>query len=90
MSVPEWGIVIGVVVSALLALGPWMFMVHGKLAVLSAQMARVDAKVEKIVETDQQRLAWCIRHQAMLDEFGRRLGTHDVQLAHVAQRLQEI
>ena len=90
MSVSEWGIVIGVVTSALLALAPWMFMVHAKLAVLSAQMARLDAKVDQMVDADQERLPWCIQHQAALDEFARRLETHDVQLADMAKRLQEM
>ena len=45
MTVQEWSIVVGVVVSAVLALGPWMFMVHAKLAVLSSQVARLDAHV---------------------------------------------
>jgi hypothetical protein len=90
MSVLEWGTVIGVVTSALLALAPWMFMVHAKLAVLSAQMARLDAKVDKMVDAQEERLPWCIQHQATLDEFGRRLEAHDVQLADVAKRLQEV
>jgi hypothetical protein len=34
MTIQEWSIVIGVVVSGLLALGPWMFMVHAKLAAM--------------------------------------------------------
>ena len=35
MTTQQWAIIIGVIVSGLLALGPWMFMVHAKLAVLA-------------------------------------------------------
>jgi hypothetical protein len=90
MSVEQWGIVIGVVTSAVLALAPWMFMVHAKLAVVSAQVARLDAKVDKMVEANQERLPWCIRHQATLDELTRRLEGHDVQLSDISQRLREL
>lgn len=90
MTIDQWGIVIGVVTSAVLALAPWMFMVHAKLAVLSTQVARLDAKVDKMVEANQERLPWCIRHQAALDELTRRLEGHDVQLSDINQRLQDL
>lgn len=90
MNTSEWGIVIGMATSAVLALGPWMFMVHAKLAVVVAQMTRLTAKVDELVEADQARLPRCIRHDAALDEYDRRIQTHDVQLAHVAERLREV
>lgn len=83
MTVEEWGIVIGVVVSALLALGPWMFMVHAKLAVIAAQMVELGEKVEKAAEANQDLWSCYAEHEA-------RLETHDVQFAHVAERLQEL
>jgi outer membrane murein-binding lipoprotein Lpp len=86
MGVAEWGVVIGVATPALLAFGPWMFMVHAKLAVLSAQVARLDAKVDKLGDAQQERLTWCVQHQAALDEFARRLEQHDAQLEHVQGR----
>jgi hypothetical protein len=90
MNIQEWSIVIGVVTSALLALAPWMFMVHAKLAVLSSQVSRLDAKVDKMVEADQERLPRCIQHQTSLDELFRRVETHDAQLADIRERLQEL
>jgi hypothetical protein len=83
MSVEAWGILIGVVVSALLALGPWMFMVHAKLAVVSVQLADLTEKLDRLACAHQQRLAMCIHHEA-------RLETTDVQIAHMAERLRDL
>ena len=83
MNVHEWGIVIGVVMSALLALGPWMFMVHAKLAVIAAQISELDEKVEKAAEANQHLWSLYAQHEA-------RLETHDVQFTYVNERLQEV
>jgi hypothetical protein len=83
MSVQEWGIVVGAVTSAVLALGPWMFKVHAKLAVIATQLTELGEKVEKATEANRQLWLQCARHET-------RLGTHDVQIAHVAERLQEV
>jgi hypothetical protein len=79
----EWGILIGVVMSALLALAPWMFMVHAKLAVIATQLAELAERVEKAAEANQQLWSRFAQHET-------RLETHDVQFAHVAERLQEL
>ena len=89
MTVEEWGILIGALTTALAAVGPWMFMVHAKLAVLSAQMARLDQKVDRLFEAHQERLPTCIRHETTLEEVSRRLEGHDLQLADVQERLRE-
>ena len=83
MSSDEWGIIGGGVVSGLLAFGPWMFMVHAKLAVIAAQITELDEKVDKAAEANQQLWSRYAQHET-------RLETHDVQFAHVAERLQEI
>lgn len=83
MTTAEWGIVIGVVMSALLALTPWMFMVHAKLAVLASQMANLEEKADKLIEANEQRLPMCASHAARLD-------THDVQIGQISERLREI
>ncbi len=83
MSVQAFGIVIGVATAAVLALGPWMFMVHAKLAVIAAQIAELDEKADKAAEAHQQLWSRYAQHET-------RLGTHDVQFAHVNERLQEI
>ena len=83
MSVHEWGIVIGVVMSALLSLGPWMFMVHAKLAVIAAQISELDEKVEKAAEANQHLWSLYAQHET-------RLETHDVQFTYVNERLQEV
>ncbi|MFZ5831588.1 MAG: hypothetical protein ACOY3P_16000 [Planctomycetota bacterium] len=89
MTVAEWGIVAGVVSSALLAFGPWMFMVHARLAVLVAQVARIDTKVDKLCDAHEERLAWCVRHQSELDHCLRRLEAHDVRLSHLTECIEE-
>jgi hypothetical protein len=83
MTVENWNIVIGVVVSAALALAPWMFMVHAKLAVLGSQLARLEAMVGKLIEANEERLPMCARHVA-------RLETHDVQIAQLCERLRQM
>ena len=83
MTAQEWGILIGMVVSALLALAPWMFMVHAKLAVIATQIVELDEKVEKSAEANQQLWSRYAQHEA-------RLETHDVQFTYIAERLQEI
>lgn len=95
MTVQEWSIVIGVVVSGLLALGPWMFMVHAKLANISEQIedlpqrlpgwhpviTRLRIDVERLRAT----LARLGDHPAILAEGG----TDDVDRCHRAlNRLQ--
>ncbi len=83
MTAQEWGIVIGVLTAWLLALAPWMFMVHAKLAVIAAQISDLDEKVEKAAAANQDLWSRYAQHET-------RLGTHDVQFAHVSERLQEI
>ena len=83
MTVQEWSIVIGVVVSGLLALGPWMFMVHAKLAVIASQIEDLCGEVEKLSGSQEKRLGMCIEHQARLD-------THEVQIVHIGERLRDI
>lgn len=83
MTVQEWSIVIGVVVSGLLALGPWMFMVHAKLAVIASQIEDLCKEVEKLSASQEKRLRMCIEHQARLD-------THEVQITHIGERLRDI
>lgn len=83
MSVEEWGIAVGVMVSGLLAVGPWMFMVHAKLAVLATQVAMLCQKMDKAAQTQEKLWSVDARHAAKLE-------THDVQIAQISQRLQDL
>jgi len=83
VTVQQWGIVIGVAMSGLLALGPWMFMVHAKLAVLANQMLVLCKKVDDAAEANQRLWTFYARHEAKLE-------TQDVQLAHIGERLREL
>jgi hypothetical protein len=89
MSSQDWEIMIGVISAALLATGPWMLMVHAKLAVLSNQVTRLEKKVDRVVDHQDERLPWCIQHETALEEIKRRLETHEAQLVQIVERLQE-
>ena len=83
MSSDEWSIIVGVVVSALLALGPWMFMVHAKLAVLASQVEILCRKVDKANEAHEKLWTMYAHHEAKLE-------THEVQISQIAERLRDM
>jgi hypothetical protein len=83
MSAQEWGIVIGAATSALLAVGPWMVMVHAKLAVIAHQIGELSRSVEKAAAAQKELWSLLAEHEA-------RLQTHGVQFAHVAERLRDL
>ncbi len=82
MTVQEWSIVVGVVISGMLALGPWMFMVHAKLAALVATVQAAMERLENIAEAHQRLWERHARHES-------RLETHNVQIAMLNDRLRE-
>jgi hypothetical protein len=90
MTSQDWEIMIGVISAALVATGPWMLMVHAKLAVLSNQVARLEKKVDQVVEHQDERLHWCIQHETALEELKRRIETHEAQIVQMAERLQDL
>lgn len=83
MSIEEYEIIVTVVLAALLAFGPWMLMVHGKLAVLVAKTAELCDKVEKAAEAQQRLWQQTADHEARLDR-------HEVQLGYLDERIREI
>ena len=83
MNTDQWAIVIGVVMSGLLALGPWMFMVHAKLAVLANQVSALCMKVDRASEAHEKLWTMYAHHEAKLE-------THDVQIAQIGERLRDI
>jgi hypothetical protein len=83
MTTAEWNILISVVVSACLALGPWMFMVHAKLAVLANQVAELCRKMDRAAENHEKLASVHVRHATKLE-------THDVQIAQLSQRLRDL
>jgi hypothetical protein len=82
MSFAEWSLIVCSVLSIGLAIGPWMITVHAKLAVITSRLGELSDKIDRQVH--EQRRLWdtASRHHARLD-------THDVQLAHVAERLRD-
>jgi hypothetical protein len=83
MTSQDWQILLGTLISAVLTLAPWMFMVHAKLAVVASRMGDLSAKFDKA--TDAQRELW-----SMCAAHGARLENHDVQIAHLAHHLEEL
>ncbi len=83
MTIAEYEIIISVVVAAVLAFGPWMLMVHSKLAVLVAKTAELCDKVEKAAEAQQQLWQQIAEHEARLDRL-------DVQIGYLDERVHEI
>ena len=82
MTAHDWISVVSIVISALLALGPWMFMVHAKLAVIASRIVDLSQKMEKLAETADRLWSLSAQHEA-------RLETHEVELEHIAERLRE-
>jgi len=81
MSSSEWSLIVGSALSVALAMGPWMFKVHAKLAVIASKIVDLCDKLDRA--SDEHRRLWetCSRHESRLD-------THDVQLSHIAERLR--
>ena len=82
MTFQDWSLLVCSLLSLGLAIGPWMFKVHGKLAVIASKIVDLCEKMDRA--TDDHRRLWeaCARHESRLD-------THDVQLTHIAERLRE-
>jgi hypothetical protein len=83
MTTHDWISLLGVGVSALLTIGPWLFALHGKLAVIGNQVTSLCEQVEKLSNAHQQRWEMCVEHQSRLD-------TQEVKLEDVADRLREV
>lgn len=77
----EFAALLGAIVSVALTVGPWMFKVHGKLAVIATKIADLCEKLE-LASAESRRL-WEVsnRHQS-------RLESHEVQLAQIDERLR--
>ena len=87
MTIDEWGILIGAMTTIAVGFVPWMLMVHAKLAVVASQVAKLDAKLERLFETQQQRLGDCARHEAELNQAARQLEQHGLQLDELRARV---
>ncbi len=90
MNIEEWAIVISVFTAAAAILAPWMLAVQARLAVVYAQMERIEKKVDRLLEAHEQRLPECIRHASAFEELFARLEHQQTQLDEVRARLQEV
>jgi hypothetical protein len=83
MNYQEWEIALGLMVTIALALGPWMFMVHAKLAVIAARMTDLGQRMDKAADANRELWRLWAQHQSRLD-------TLDVQFSHVSERLEQV
>jgi len=81
MSLQELSFVVGVVLPLALAMGPWMFKVHAKLAVIASKIVDLCDMMDHASDEHQQLWQVSSKHESRLD-------THDVQLSHIAERLK--
>jgi hypothetical protein len=81
VDVELWSLAVGVTMSLVLAIGPWMFKVHAKLAVIASKLVDMCERLESA--SHEHRRLWEVasRHESRLD-------THDVQFSHIAERLR--
>jgi hypothetical protein len=82
MGVHEWITLIGVVISTVLSVTPWMFAVHTKLAVIATQVETLCNQVDRISQAHEDRLSMCIDHQSRLD-------IHEVQINALTESVKE-
>ena len=90
MNIEEWAIVVSELTAAAAILAPWMLAVQARLAVLSAQVERMEKKVDRLLECHEQRIGECIRRAAALEELFGRVEHQQAQLAEVQARLQDL
>lgn len=83
MGPTEWVMLAGVAATVVMTVAPWAGMVHARLAVLAAQVASLEATVQKLLRVYEECLpraaVWEARLAAVEEEI-RRL---DRQLAQV-------
>lgn len=73
MTAHDWGIVLGLAVTAVVTALPWMFMVHARLAVLADKIAQLQEKVDVLLAAEQERVRIVTWHEAELQHHRRRL-----------------
>jgi hypothetical protein len=83
MVIETWGILVGALVPALLALAPWMLMVHAKLAVLTTTLESLESKFDKLIDDHEQRRPMCAVHATRLDAIEAQLGQLHTHLREI-------
>ncbi|MGD9126616.1 MAG: hypothetical protein PVH19_04485 [Planctomycetia bacterium] len=66
MGFEQWAIIIGVLTSFVLTVGPWMFMVHAKLAVLASECKFLCDQLKRAANLYEQLMALNSQHEARL------------------------
>ncbi len=82
MTVHEWITLVGVAMSVVLSVTPWMFAVHSRLAVIAARVDALGLTLDKLSSAHEARLAMCIDHES-------RLEAGEVQLSDLVERMRE-
>ena len=77
MTSSDWTALAAVAMPIVLAMTPWMFMVHAKLAVIAARVGDLCETIKR-ANQEQLRLADVLtRHEARLDALEKRAATKD-------------
>jgi len=66
MQSEDWALILGVFIAVGAAFGPWMLMVHGKLATFAAEITRLAKLVDQLVENDYARMTRCVQNENSL------------------------
>ena len=74
MTVNDWAILVAVVMPISLAMAPWMFMVHAKLAVIAVKVGDLCDTIKKSNEQQLQLARAVNQHEARLDAIEQHIG----------------
>jgi hypothetical protein len=73
MSMQDWLSLAGLAVPIVVAVGPWLFAVHSRLAVIGSRVEQLCGDVRRLADAHDDRLAMCIDHQSRLEALGMRV-----------------
>lgn len=82
MTMDQWILMLGVLPIAV-AIAPWMFKVHAKLAVIASKIVDLCNKMDRSVEEHHQLWQVCNRHQTRLDML-------DIKIAQLESSEQDV
>lgn len=83
MDFQQWSLLAGLSLSMVLAVAPWMFKVHAKLAVIASKVADLCDKLDRQAEEHHE--LWHLVHQ-----HTSRLDAHEIQLGYAVEQLKSV
>ena len=80
MGVQGWAIIATLFAALGVTLGPWLFFVHAKLAVMAVEIKGMKEAFEKLSASNEERVPRCSDHREQL-------GALDVRVAALERRI---